>query len=75
MHLQGYCVRMVQCIYISAMERYDAGTDGWRQQLQQWSVPASALGLLDLEAELVFKRANTCLASDFGQLLYHVVPG
>ena len=28
MHLQGYCVLMVQYIYISAQERDDAGTAG-----------------------------------------------
>ena len=41
--------------------------DMWRQQLQQWSVLASAWSLLCLEAELAFKSANTCLASDIGQ--------
>ena len=44
-------------------------SDGWRQQIQQWSVPASAWGLLWLETELAFKSANTCLASDIGQWL------
>ena len=49
------------------MMQEQQGSAGWRQQLQQWSVPASAWGLLRLEAELAFNSANTCVASDIGQ--------
>ena len=49
------------------MMQEQQGSAGWRQQLQQWSVPASAWGLLGLEAELAFKNANKCLASESGQ--------
>ena len=45
-------------------------SDGWRQQLQHWSLPVSAWVLLWLEAELAFKSANTCLASDISQWLW-----
>ena len=70
MHIQGYCVLTVQYIYISAQEgrtQEQEGSDGWRQQLQLLSVPSSDWGLLGQEAELAFKSANTCLASDIGK--------
>ena len=49
------------------MMQEQQGSDGWRQQLQQWSVPASSWGVLGVETEIAFKCAFTCLASDIGQ--------
>ena len=58
-HLQGYCLLMIPCIYMFAQEEEMQEQQGcwWVEAtIQQSSVPASAWGLLGLEALLTFKN-------------------